>query len=77
MTFGINKCTTMAIKAPDSRVFGDPAFYLVGQPISKSKCYLEIPCNSGLDLKSKWIIKSTTNKVCKGSFFSINGFLNN
>jgi len=24
MTFGINKCATMVIKAPDSRVVGDP-----------------------------------------------------
>jgi len=78
MTFGINKCATIVIKAPDSRVVGDPTFYLVGQPIPKSKCYtyLGIPFNSDLDLKLKNIIKSTTNKVCK-ALYSIKGFLKN
>jgi len=52
MTFGINKCAIMVIKAPDSRVVGDPTFYLAGQPIPKSKyyTYLGIPFNSDLDL---------------------------
>ena len=42
----------MVIKAPDSRVVGDPTFYLAGQPIPKSKyyTYLGIPFNSDLDL---------------------------
>ena len=34
MTFGINKCVTMVIKTPDSRVVGDPTFYLAGQTYS-------------------------------------------
>jgi len=66
----------MIFKAPDSRVVGDPTFYLAGQPIPKSKCYtyLGIPINNDLDLKFKNIIKSTTNKVCK-AIYSIKGFL--
>ena len=39
ITFGINKCDTIVIKAPDSNVVGDSTFYLAGQPIPKSKCY--------------------------------------
>ena len=52
MTFGINKCATMVIKASDSRVVGDPTFYLASQPIPKSKCYtyLGIPFNSDVTL---------------------------
>ena len=64
MTFVINKCAIMVIKAPDSLVVGDLTFYLAGQPIPKSKCYtyLGIPFKSDLDLKLKNIIISTTNK---------------
>jgi len=76
MTFGINKCATMVIKAPDSRVVVDPTFYLAGQPIPKSKCYiyLGIPFNSDLDFKLKNIIKSTTNKYEK-LFILLRAFL--
>jgi len=35
----INECAIMVIKTPDSRVVGDPTFYLAGQLIPKSKCY--------------------------------------
>jgi len=70
MTFGINKCAIMVIKALDSRV--------VGEHIPKSKCYtyLGILLNNGLDLKLKNIIKSPTNKVRK-ALYSIKGFLKN
>jgi len=65
MTYGINKYSTMVIKAPNSRIVCEPSFYLAGQPIT----YL-IP----FTLKLENIINSTTNKVRK-ALYSFKGFL--
>jgi len=76
VTFGINKCATMVVKAPYSRNVKEPTFYLAGEPILKTDCYtyLGIPFSNGLSLKP--IIASTTNKIHK-ALFSIKGFLKN
>jgi len=76
MEFGIGKCGTTVVKAENSKVKGDPTFYLAGQIIPKTNCYtyLGIPFDSDLSLKP--IIKSTNNKVRK-ALFSVRGFLIN
>ena len=82
MNFGINKCATMVIR-PDTPLFQnkrDPTFYLAGQPIPITKCYIKwytylgIPFDKSLSLKP--IIKLLNSTVTK-ALFSVSKFLSN
>ena len=76
MTFGINKCATMVVRpdSPRNRYRRDPTFYLAGQSLSFTDCYIYmgIPFDETLSLKP--IIKCLNNKVRK-ALFSVGGFL--
>ncbi|ORX82732.1 hypothetical protein BCR32DRAFT_278643 [Anaeromyces robustus] len=76
MTFGINKCATLAVRHEKSEFIlrEDPTFYLTEITIPKTDCYTYLGVHKTLDLK--FVINKMKNKVNK-ALFSIQGFLKN